>query len=184
MWEELKVYRQLDKKDINLTFKKFGKVLLSHLDCYTIDQTNSIIKLSRQVNQLEQAIYIEKNRGTFDLQVRTCIKPVDFYRRHKFTMINIVPLGDIMNNYRRTFYSLTQEWKDLAIYLATRIKTEIEEYFQKYNSYEKIINRRKEIETQGIGLNNNHELLIYAAIKTKDQSLLLTYIDKKTSRPQ
>lgn len=183
MWEELKVYRQLDKKDINLTFKKFGKALLSHLDYYTIDQTNSIIKLSRRVNQLEQAIFIEKDRGSYGLKVRTCIKPVDFYRRHKFTMINIVPLGDIMNNYRRTSYKLTQEWNDLAIYLATRIKTEIEEYFKKYDSYEKIIKRRKEIEPQGVGLNNNYELLIYAAIKTKDQSLLLSYIDKKTGRP-
>src|SRR5262245_54484096 len=131
MWEELKVYKQLDKGDINQTFKKFGNTLVSLIEGYSIDQTTSIIKLFRQVNQLEQAIFIEKDKASYNLKVNTSIKPVDFYRRHKFTMLNIVPLGDIMNNYRKTFYPLTQEWNDLAIYLATRIKTEVEHYFQK-----------------------------------------------------
>src|SRR5215218_728492 len=146
MWEELKVYKQLDKKDINPTFKKFGNTLVSFIDGYSINQTASVIKLSRQINHLEQAVFIEKDKGSYNLKVRTSIKPVDFYRRHKFTMLNIVPLGDIMNNYRRTFYPLTQEWNELAIYLAARIKKEVEDYFQKYNSYDKIIDRRKEIE--------------------------------------
>ena len=183
MWEELKVYKQLDKKDINPAFKKFGQELMSYLDGYTIDQTNSIIKLSRHINQLEQSIFIEKHPGSYDLKVRTCIKPVDFYRRHKFTMINIVPLGDIMNNHRRTSYPLTQEWKDLAVYLAARIRSEIDVYFQKYNSYEKIIDNRKKIEPKDFGLDNKYELLIYAAIRTKNKSLLNLYLDKKLSRP-
>lgn len=183
MWEELKVYKQLDKPDINPTFKKFGSYLVSLIDGYSIDQTASIIKLSRKVNQLEQAIFIEKDKGSYNLTVRTSIKPVDFYRRHKFTMLNIVPLGDIMNNYRRTFYPLTKEWNDLAIYLATRIKTEIEHYFKKHNSYDKIIDRRKEIEPKDFGLDNKYELLIYAAIRTKKKDLLNQYLDKKMSRP-
>ena len=183
MWEELKVYKQLDKADINPTFKKFGSTLVSLIDGYSIDHTTSIIKLSRQVNQLEQAVFIEKDKGSYNLKVRTSIKPVDFYRRHKFTMLNIVPLGDIMNNHRRTSYPLTQEWNDLAIYLATRIKTEVEQYFQKYNSYDKIIDKRKEIEPKNFGLDNKYELLIYAAIKTKKKDLLNQYLDKKISRP-
>lgn len=183
MWEELKVYKQLDKADINPTFKKFGNTLVSVIDGYSIDQTVSIIKLSQQVNQLEQAVFIEKDTGSYTLKVRTSIKPIDFYRRNKFTMLNIVPLGDIMNNYRRTSYPLTQEWNDLAIYLATRIKTEVEHYFQKYNSYDKIIDRRKEIEPKDFGLDNKYELLIYAAIKTKNKDLLMQYLDKKISRP-
>lgn len=183
MWEELKVYKQLEKTDINPTFKKFGSNLVSLIDGYSIDQTASLIKLSRQVNQLEQAVFIEKDKGSYNLKVRTSIKPVDFYRRHKFTMLNIVPLGDIMNNHRRTSYPLTQEWNNLAIYLATRIKTEVEHYFQKYNSYEKIIDRRKEIEPKDFGLDNKYELLIYAAIRTKKKDLLNKYLDKKMSRP-
>ncbi|MGN7784465.1 hypothetical protein ACTJIJ_08060 [Niabella sp. 22666] len=183
MWEELKVYKQLDKADINPTFKKFGSILVSLIDGYSIHQTASLIKLSRQVNQLEQAVFVEKDKGSYNLKVRTSIKPVDFYRRHKFTMLNIVSLGDIMYNYRRTFYPLTKEWTDLAAYLATRIKTEIEEYFQKFNSYDKIIERRKEIEPKGPELNNKYELLIYASIKTKKKDLLNQYLDKKISRP-
>ncbi len=183
MWEELKVYKQLDKADINPTFKKFGSNLASLIDGYSIDQAASLIKLSRQVNQLEQAIFIEKDKGSYNLKVRTSIKPVDFYRRHKFTMLNIVPLGDIMNNHRRTSYPLTQEWNDLAIYLATRIKTEIEYYFQKYNSYDKIIDGRKELEPNEFTLDNKYELLIYAAIRTKKKDLLNQYLDKKMSRP-
>ncbi|MBK7292047.1 MAG: hypothetical protein KBF82_13315 [Chitinophagaceae bacterium] len=183
MWEDLKVYKQLDKADINPTFKKFGNTLISLLDGYSIDQTASLIKLFRQVNQLEQAVFIEKDKGSYNLKVKTSIKPVDFYRGHKFTMLNIVPLGDIMNNHRRTSYPLTQEWNDLALYLATRIKTEIEHYFQKYNSYDKIIDRRKEIEPKDFGLDNKYELLIYAAIKTKKKELLNQYLDKKMSRP-
>jgi hypothetical protein len=182
MWEELKVYKQLDKADINPAFKKFGNTLVSLIDGYSIDQTTSAIKLFRQVNQLEQAIFIEKDKGSYNLKVKTSIKPVDFYRRHKFTMLNIVPLGEIMNNHRRTSYPLTQEWNDLAIYLATRIKIEVEHYFQKYDSYDKIIDRRKEIEPKGFGLDNKYELLIYAAIRTKKKDLLNQYLDKKMSR--
>ncbi len=183
MWEELKVYKQLDKADINPTFKKFGNTLLSLIDGYSIDQTTSVIKLFRQVNKIEQAVFIEKEKGSYNLKVKTSIKPVDFYRRHKFTMLNIVALGDIMNNHRRTSYPLTKEWNDLAIYLATRIKIEVEHYFQKYNSYDKIIDRRKEIEPKDFGLDNKYELLIYAAIRTKKKDLLNQYLDKKMSRP-
>lgn len=183
MWEELKVYKQLDKADINPTFKKFGSNLVLLIDGYSIDQTTSLIKLSRQVNQLEQSVFIEKDKGSYNLKVRTSIKPIDFYRRHKFTMLNIVPLGDIMNNHRRTSYPLTQEWNDLSVYLATRIKTDVENYFQKYNSYDKIIDRRKEVEPKDFGLDNKYELLIYAAIKTKKKDLLIQYLDKKMNRP-
>jgi hypothetical protein len=183
MWEELKVYKQLFKKDINPTFKKFGSALLAQIDGYTLEQTSSLIKFSRQVNQLEQAIFIEKDKASNSLQVRTSIKPIDFYKRHKFTMLNIVPLGDIMNNHRRTSYPLTQEWNDLVIYLATRIKSEIKDYFQKYNSFDKIIDKRNDIEPKDNGLGNKYELLIYAAIKTKNKALLNFYLDKKLSKP-
>ncbi|MES2656176.1 MAG: hypothetical protein V4620_11345 [Bacteroidota bacterium] len=183
MWEELKVYRQLDKTKINPTFKKFGTTLLSLANGFKLDQTASIIKLSREVNQLEQAIFIEKDKGSFNLKVRTSIKPIDFYRKHKFTMLNIVPLGDILNNHRRTSFPLTQEWNDLAIYLATRIKIEIEKYFETYSSYDNIIAKRKEVEPKDFGLDNKFELLIYAAIRTRNKELLNQYLDKKMNRP-
>lgn len=183
MWEELKVYKQLEKADINPAFKKFGSTLVSHIDGYSIDQTVSLIKLCRHVNQLEQAVFIEKDRGSYNIKVSTSIKPVDFYRKHKFTMLNIVPLGDIMNNHRRTSYPLTQEWNELAIYLATRINTYVENYFQLYNSYDNIIDRRKVVESNDFTLNNKYELLIYAAIRTKKKDLLIQYLDKKISQP-
>jgi hypothetical protein len=183
MWEELKVYRQLDKAEINPTFKKFGSTLLSLTNGFKLDQTASIIKLSREVNQLEQAIFMEKDKGSYNLKVRTSIKPVDFYRKHKFTMLNTVPLGDILNNHRRTSFPLTQEWNDLAIYLAARIKIEIESYFETFSSYDKIIAKRKEVEPKDFGLDNKYELLIYAAIRTKNKELLNQYLDKKMNRP-
>lgn len=183
MWEELKIYKQLDKKDINPIFKKFGKEILFELADYSIEQTNATIKIFRITNQLEQAIFIEKSSGSYYLRVRVCIKPVDFYKRHKFTMINIVSLGDIMNNHRRTSYPLTQEWKDLAFYLAARIKKEIEKYFAQYDTYNKIIISRKEIEPKDPGLDNKYELLIYAAIKTQNKELLQCYLEQKLNRP-
>jgi hypothetical protein len=182
MWEELKVYRQLDRAEINQTFKKFGSTLLSLTNGFKLDQTASIIKLSREVNQLEQAIFIEKDKGSYNLKVKTSIKPVDFYRKHKFSMLNTVPLGDILNNHRRTSFPLTQEWNDLAIYLAARIKTEIENYFETFSSYDKIIAKRKEVEPKNFGLDNKYELLIYAAIRTKNKELLNQYLDKKMNR--
>lgn len=183
MWEELEIYNQLDKKDINPTFKNFGKTILSYLSGYSIEHTNSLIKISRQINSLEQSIFIEKQSGSNTLKILTCIKPIDFYKRHKFTMVNIVPLGDIMNNHRRTSYPLTKEWNELAVYLSTRIKTEIENHFLKYNSFDKIISNRKDIEPKDYGIDNKYELLIYAAIKTKNKSLLNLYLDKKLSNP-
>ena len=183
MWQDLKVYQQLDKKDINSTFKKFGIEILSKLDNYLIEPTSSMIKLFRNVNKLEQSVFIEKVTGTYDLKVWVCIKPIDFYLRHKFTMINIVPLGDIMNNHRRTSYPLTKEWQELAIFISHRIKEEIENHFNKYNSFAKIIDNRKSIEGTNIGLDNTYELLIYAAIKTKNKELIDFYINKKLVRP-
>lgn len=183
MWEELEIYKKLDKAEINPTFKKLGTTLLSLTNGFKLDQTSSIIKLSREVNHLEQAIFIEKDKGTNNLNVKTSLKPVDFYRKHKYTMVNIVPLGDILNNYRRTFYPLTQEWNELAVYLATRIQTEINKYFETYGTYEKIITRRKEVEPKDFGLHNKYELLIYASIRTKNQALLIQYLDKKMSNP-
>lgn len=183
MWEELIVYRQLDKKDINPTFKKFGKLLNSLVEGYSMEQTYSVLKLYRHVNELEQAIFIEKRAGTYDLTVRTTIKPLNFYRQHKFAMVNIVPLGNIMNNYRRSFYPLTQEWNDLADFLARKIKGEIEFYFEKYDSFDKIIKRRKDIEPKDFAYESKYDLLIYASVKTKEKSLLINYIDKWLSEP-
>ncbi|WP_316787678.1 hypothetical protein [Pedobacter frigoris] len=182
MWEKLTIYRQLDKKDINKIFKNFGLTLLSLLEGYIINQTSSVIKISRQVGQLEQAIFIERNTGGYTLNVSTSIKPIDFYKQHKFTMVNIVPLGEIMNNHRRTSYPLTQEWNELAVFLAARINTEVESYFEKYNSFNKIIDKRKDMEPKNFSLDNKYELLIYAAIRTKNKSLLNFYLDKKLSR--
>lgn len=183
MWEDLKVYKQLEKKDINPTFKKFGNTLLSLIDGYSINQASSIIKISRQINELEQAVFIEKDAGSYWFSVNTSIKPVDFYRRHKFTMVNIFSLGDIMNNHRRTSYPLTQEWNDLAVFLAKRISSDIEQYFHNLNSYGKIIAKRNEIEAGGKVLDNRYALLIYAAIRTKNIGLLNQYLDKKLSSP-
>jgi hypothetical protein len=182
MWEELKVYRPLDKKDINSIFKKFGQEVKKRLTDHSLEQTNSIIKIYRLRNNIEQGIFIEKHVKPDNLQVRVSLKPVDFYKKHKFTMVNIIALGDIMGQYRKSFYPLTEEWQDLAIYLSERIKNEIEKYFDKYDTYEKIIRQRAEIEKKDLGLNNN-ELLIYAAIKTGNFDLLEKYIDKKLQMP-
>jgi len=183
MWEQLTVYRPLAKKEINSAFKKFGLELASQLSDFTVDQTNSVIKLYRLRNNLEQSVFIEKHITPDKLQVRVCIKPSDFYKKHKFTMINIVPLGDIMGQYRKSFYPLTEEWYDLATYLSERIKHDVEKYFAKFDSYDKIIKLRKEIEPKDFGIDNKYELLIFAAIKTRNSELLTVYIDKKLERP-
>lgn len=183
MWEKLTIYKQLDKKNINAIFKKFGEALLSELDGYSLNQTNSVIKISRQTDELEQAIFIEKERRGYNLKISTCIKPIDFYKKHRYYMVNVVPLGDIMNNYRKTSYPLTQEWNYLAVHLAERINKEIRDYFRKYDSFNKIIDNRKDIEPKDFSFENKYELLIYAAIRTKNKSLLNLYIDKKLLIP-
>jgi hypothetical protein len=183
MWEKLTVYRPLDKKEITLAFKHFGLELKKQLIDYDVSQTNSIIKIYRLRNGLEQGIFIEKHIGPADLQVRICVKPTDFYKKHRFTMVNIVPLGDIMGQYRKSFYPLTEEWFDLAIYLSEKIKYDVDKYFAKFDSYDKIIKLRKEIEPKDFGLNNKLELLIFAAIKTRNSELLTIYIDEKLKRP-
>jgi len=183
MWEQLTVYRPLDKKEINTAFKKFGQELTNQLTDFTVDQTNSVIKIYRLRNNLEQCVFIEKHISPDKLQVRVCIKPTDFYKTHKFTMVNIVPLGDIVGQYRKSFYPLTEEWFDLATYLSERIKNDVEKYFTKFDSYDKIIKLRREIEPKDGGLDNKYELLIFAAIKTRNSELLIVYIDKKLERP-
>lgn len=71
----------------------------------------------------------------------------------------------------------------LTVYLANIIKTEIEAYFQKFDSFEKIIDRRDDIDARDLRFNNSYELLIYASLRTKEQSLLNLYLEKKLSRP-
>ncbi len=183
MWEQLTVYRPLAKKEINSAFKKFSQELTNQLSDFAVERTNSVIKLYRLRNNLEQSVFIEKHISPDNLQVRVCIKPADFYKTHKFTMVNIVPLGDIMGQYRKSFYPLTEEWFDLAIYLSERIKHDVEKYFSKFDSYDKIIKLRKEIEPKDFGLDNKYELLIFAAIKTRNPELLTVYIDNKLKRP-
>jgi len=183
MWEQLKVYHSLDKKEINSTFKKFGFFLHSKLDGYSVELTTSIIKLYRIKDQFEQGIFIQKTRST-NLEVTICIKPIDFYKRHKFTLINPVKLGDILNNYRRTSFPLTQEWTLLAEYLFDKINNKVEDYFKKYDTYEKIILKRKDIEPKERAiLTNKYELLIYAAVKTHNKELLKSYLDLKMKNP-
>jgi hypothetical protein len=180
MWEELKVYRQLEKTQINPTFKKLGTTMQAQLKGYSLEKTGTCIKLYRLQNGLEQAIFIEKSTGTYDLNVSICIKPFDFYLRHKFTKSYVVPLGDIMGNHRRSSYPLTQEWMELSVFLVTRINNEISKHFERYDSYEKIITQREEIEDKP-RFNESLGLLIYAAIKTKQELLLDYYLDKKKS---
>jgi hypothetical protein len=184
MWEDHKVYKPLNKKDYNPVFKQFGATLISYLNGYSMTRTNSMIKLSKQVNQLELAVFIEKRTGGYWLEVKTAIKPVDFYRQHKFTMLNIVELGTIMKNSRRTSYPMTQEWKDLVVYIAARINIDIELYFELYNSYEKIVERRTNIEPGNNNFpTNRYELLIYAAIRTRNKELLNQYLVRKLNFP-
>lgn len=183
MWEQLTVYRPLDKKEINSAFKKFSHELTNQLGDFAVERTNSVIKLYRHRNNLEQSIFIEKHISPDKLQIRVCIKPTDFYKIHKFTMVNIVPLGDILGHYRKSFYPLTEEWSELASYLSGQIRHEVEKYYAKFDSYEKIIKLRKEIEPRDFGLENKYELLIFAAIKTKNSELLTLYIDKKLKWP-
>lgn len=178
-WEQLKVYHSLDKKNINPTFKKFGNIFKTKLNGYSVEQTGSMLKISKICNELEQAIFIEKSLGN-SLEVIICLKPVDFYKPHKFTMIFPVALGDILNNHRRNYFPLTKEWEILADYLMERINNEIEDHFEKYNSYRKIIQNRAEIEPEEKRiLSNRYELLIYAAIKTQNKDLLERYLDYK-----
>jgi hypothetical protein len=98
-------------------------------------------------------------------------------------MLNIVSLGDIMGKYRRSFYPISEEWLELADYLTRKIKNEIENYFHEFDTFDKIIKNRKKIEPVDFGLHNKYELLIYAAIKTRNAELLSEYIDRKLARP-
>ncbi len=93
-------------------------------------------------------------------------------------MLNIVELVTIMKNSRRTSYPMTQERNDLVVYIAARI--DIELYFELYNSYEKIIERRTNVEPRNNNFpTNRYELLIYAAIRTRNKELLNQYLVKK-----
>lgn len=157
-------------------------MLLSLVDGYTITQTSTMIKLSRQVNQLEQGIFIEKDAGIY-MKVLVCIKPGDFHEKHKFTMVNIVPLGVIMGNRRRDSFPLTQEWQDLAVYLSQRVKLEINNYFQQFDTYEKIMAQRAAIAPLPGHTDGKNDLLVYAAIKTRQTVLLNYYLDALLSDP-
>jgi hypothetical protein len=184
MWEQLIVYKQLEKTEINPTFKKLGEEMVMQLQGYKLEQTSTIIKLYRVVNHFEQAVFIEKSRGGYDLEVSSAIKPVDFYLKHKFNRLNIVPLGTIMGNYKKSFYPLTKEWMELAQYLASRIQNEIEIYFERLNTYEKIIYKRLELEEfTDKNWNNGYYLLAYAALRTRNPHLLKYYFNKQFDLP-
>lgn len=184
MWEELEIYHQLDKKEIPKAFKFFGQLILENLkdSDYKIVSTTSTIKLFKEKNNLEFSVFLLRTKGDNYIQVNTCIKPIDYIHKHKFTMLNIVSLGQILNNFRRNSFPLTKEYQLLSIYLAKIIDTKVESYFNQFNNWQKIIENKSEIEPKHFG-DNKYGLLIYAAIWTKDKKLLINYIDKYLESP-
>lgn len=185
MWEELKAYHQLDKKDIPKTFKTFGKIVADGLSSYGFSATGttSTVKIFKEINNLEFSIFLLRQKGGYNFDVKTSIKPVHFIHSHKFTMTNIKPLGEILDNHRCNSFPLTKEYDMLAEYLIKNIKTKVQNYFDQYDTWQKIMKNRKRIEPKDFGLDNKYDLLIYASIWMKERRKLIKYIDKKLEQP-
>jgi len=185
MWEKLKVYHQLDTKDIPSTFIALGSIIAEGLSDagFVLTSTSSTIKLFKEDNGLEFSVFLLREKGGYYFDVKTSIKPVHFHHKHRFTMTNIKPLGEILDNYRRNSFPLTKEYELLAAFLINAISTKVQAYFNEYNSWRKIMKNRKKIEPKSVGLDNKYDLLIYASIWTENRKRLLEYIDKKLERP-
>lgn len=184
MWEKLTVYHALDKKEIGKCFKLLGNRILENLysEGFSIISTTSTIKIFKVENEIEFSVFLLRQKGGANIDVKTCIKPFHFLHKHKFTMTNIVSLGAIVDNHRQDSFPLTQEYEMLADHILLTIKNSVVPYFEKYNSWKKIIKNRRKIDSLESSLNNSLDLLIYAAIWTKERRKLLKYLNRKLER--
>ena len=117
MWEKLKVYHQLDTKDIPSTFRALGSIIAEGLSDsgFVLTSTSSTIKLFKEDNDLEFSVFLLREKGGYYFDVKTSIKPVHFHHKHKFTMTNIKTLGEVLDNYRRNRFPLTKEFELLVV---------------------------------------------------------------------
>lgn len=142
-WKKLEVYRPLLPKEVSKSFKKFANAIADKLrsDNFKLKETNVVKKFYRFNNHVEQAIYIEILKSKTDFVIKIAIKPLFSDPGVPYWILEAF---ELFADFKMS-YPLTQEYLLLAEHLVEKIDKHLLPFFDKYQSFEKIVFQHEEL---------------------------------------
>lgn len=142
-WKKLEVYRPLLSREIAGSFKKFANSIADKLraDNFKLKETKTVKKFYRFNNTIEQAIYFETLKSKTDFVIKIAVKPLFSDPDVPYWILEAFELSP---DFKMT-YPLTQEYLLLAEHLAEKINDHLLPFFDKYQSFEKIVFQHEEL---------------------------------------
>ena len=155
-WEDLKVYRPLTKEELKPAFKDFTKIIADNLGHFGFELKGR--KIQRIVNDVLQTIHID-TRGSWtgineNYKIEISVAPL---------CNNLFIDGELSGTKRiedlipkiRNHYRVTQEYKLLADFITRQIIDKVLNYFDQFNSTQKIIQNPEQFPTGDMGQKND-----------------------------
>jgi hypothetical protein len=142
-WKKLEVYRPLLPKEVSGSFKKFANSLLGKLiaDNFKLKETNTVKRFYRFNAHVEQAIYFETLKSKTDFRIKIAVKPLFSDPGVPYWILEAFELSSDF----KISYPLTQEYLLLAEHLIEKINKHLLPFFDKYQSFEKIVFQHEEL---------------------------------------
>jgi hypothetical protein len=164
-WEELKVYRPLTKDELKPAFKDFTKIIADNLGHFGFELKGR--KIQRIVNDVLQTIHIDI-RGSWmgttenfriEISVTTYCNKIFI----EGELSGIKKIEEIIPKIRN-HYRVTQEYRLLADFITRQIIDNVLEYFDKFDSTQKIVKGSSQFPTNDMGQRND-TVIIFSELK-------------------
>jgi hypothetical protein len=177
-WEDLKVYRPLTKEELKPAFKDFTKIIAENLGHFGFKLKGR--KIQRIANDVLQTIHID-TRGSWtgisdNYKIEVSVAPLcnNFFINGELSGTKrIEDLIPKIRNHSR----ITQEYKLLADFMTRQIIDKVLDYFDLFNSTQKIIQNPEQFPTGDMG-QRNEGVIIFSALKNHDSKSAEKKIDK------
>jgi hypothetical protein len=164
-WEELKVYRPLTKEELKPAFKDFTKIIADNLGHFGFQLKGR--KIQRIVNDVLQTIHID-TRGSWmgtseNFKIEISVTPYCNKIFIEGELSGIKTIEEVIPKIRN-HYRVTQEYTLLADFITRQIIDNVLDYFDKFDSTQKIIKGASQFPTNDIGQRND-AVIIFSELK-------------------
>lgn len=142
-WKKLEVYRPLQAEEVASSFKKFAHFIADELvkEDFKLKESKTVKKFYRFNEDFEQAIYFETLSSKTDFRIKIAIKPLF---SDPLIPYWILEAFEISAAFKMT-YPLTQEFLILAAHLVEEIRKDLIPFFDRYDSYQKVVLHHQEL---------------------------------------
>lgn len=142
-WKKLEVYRPLQTEEIAPSFKKFAHFIADELvkENFKLKESKTVKKFYRFNEDFEQAIYFETLSSKTDFRIKIAIKPLFSDPSIPYWILEAF---EISAAFKMT-YPLTQEFLILAAHLVEEIRKDLIPFFDRYDSYQKVVLHHQEL---------------------------------------